>query len=610
MNREQEDQKSQTVAHQDNVTEGDKRGFCPGQAPLASNVQSRSKCHPVATSSKVQSTDILLSSSQKEGLSYKSAEPSGTTWNTAIHPKSPSADSLLSAARVVPGMMSQYPLPAKPLISMSGDGDPGLRSDRKVPPRKNEDRSFSEVSGVSGSFSAELDAVYRLYCREYELQLQLQQQQIELQKQQLQLQQQLQQVENLQQQQQQQQQTQQQQQQQQQPKLLTSMEMETKVTGLEKLSTSAVDETPAPLLVPRPASQPRQLSPAQSLIPSPEVSSSSNHGILEANSEKSRHSSTSGILSPRDQGFGAAEMYSGKENDRLELDKENRGALEPDPHYRVQSAPPTLGQPRFSYERHRGHQAPDLSYRRGIVPDDSLPTLQEHVDGRASVNYPVSRLSSSRYSLHSRGHVVSANRQRAALRERQNTEQYVVSGRDSNSSFYPASHSDFHSERGSFVVDSPRGDGFLSEGRQSKGESSHHGSPLSHSNIRESYNRQTAASDQRFSLYSDVQRSSQSHNFPSFPDDDNRPGRLDPSLESAPRGSSYPLSLVDIVENLESKSLGPEVPGAAIGLDTTDSGYSQDTCKERSPLTGESVNSDEEEAAVLEDIFFISGRFF
>ena len=90
------------------------------------------------------------------------------------------------------------------------------------------------MSGVSGSFSAELDAVYRLYCREYELQLQLQQQQIELQKQQLQLQQQLQQVENLQQQQQQTQQ-QQQQQQQQQPKLLTSMERETKVTDVEVL---------------------------------------------------------------------------------------------------------------------------------------------------------------------------------------------------------------------------------------------------------------------------------------------------------------------------------------------------------------------------------------
>jgi len=62
-------------------------------------------------------------------------------------------------------------------------------------------------SDTSQSFSAELDAVYRLYCREYELQLQLQQQQLELQKQQLQLQQQLQQLELFQQRQQTQQQT-------------------------------------------------------------------------------------------------------------------------------------------------------------------------------------------------------------------------------------------------------------------------------------------------------------------------------------------------------------------------------------------------------------------
>ena len=62
-------------------------------------------------------------------------------------------------------------------------------------------RSSSEVSGVSQNFSAELDAVYRLYCREYELQLQLQQQQLELQRQQLQLQHQLQQMELMQQQQ-------------------------------------------------------------------------------------------------------------------------------------------------------------------------------------------------------------------------------------------------------------------------------------------------------------------------------------------------------------------------------------------------------------------------
>ena len=71
----------------------------------------------------------------------------------------------------------------------------------------------------------------------------------------------------------------------------------------------------------------------------------------------------------------------------------------------------------------------------------------------------------------------------------------------------------------------------------------------------------------------------------------------------APLDSSYPLSLVDIVEGLEDKSRGQEG-----GLDTTDSGYSQDTNKEKSPLTTENVNSDDEEATVLEDIFFLSGR--
>lgn len=76
--------------------------------------------------------------------------------------------------------------------------------------------------------------------------------------------------------------------------------------------------------------------------------------------------------------------------------------------------------------------------------------------------------------------------------------------------------------------------------------------------------------------------------------------------------STYPLSLVDIVDGLENNTEKHEVPRAnsalAGGLDTTDSGYSQDTYKERSPLTSESVNSDEEEAAVLEDIFFLSAR--
>lgn len=70
---------------------------------------------------------------------------------------------------------------------------------------------------------------------------------------------------------------------------------------------------------------------------------------------------------------------------------------------------------------------------------------------------------------------------------------------------------------------------------------------------------------------------------------------------------------MDIVEDLEDKTRPQEDylfsnPGLAGGLDTTDSGYSQDTCKERSPLTSENVNSDDEEAAVLGDIFFLSGR--
>ncbi|XP_022807223.1 uncharacterized protein LOC111344274 isoform X3 [Stylophora pistillata] len=607
-NKRCRDQKSQITAHQNSVTEGHMRVLSPGQPALPSTVQSRSECHPVAASSKVQSTEIQLSSSQKEGPSYKSAEPSGTSLSMATQPQPSSADSSQSATRVAPGMMSQHPLPVKPLFSMFSDGDPGLTTDRKVPPRKNEDRSFSEVSGVSGSFSAELDAVYRLYCREYELQLHLQQQQIELQKQQLQLQQQLQQVENLQQQHQQQQQRQQQQQQQQ--KLLSSMEMETKVTGHEKPATSTVDETPARPLVPRPASQPRQVSPAQSLIPTPEVSSSSNHGILQANPRKAKHSSTSGILLPGEEGLATAEVYNGNAKDRLGFEKENIEALAPDPHYRVQSAPPTLSQPRFSFERERGPQPPaDRTYRRAIVPDDRLPTPQEHVDERAKANYPDSRLSGSRYSLHSRSHDVSANGKIAALREIQNTEKDMVSGRDSNSSFYPRSNFDFNSEQGSLTVDSLRADSFLGGRRQNKGESSYHGPPLSHSHTQGSFKRQAVASDQRFSLYSDVERSSQSRGSHTFPDDDDRPGRLDPSLESGVRENPYPLSLVDIVENLESKSLGLEVPAAVRGLDTTDSGYSQETNKERSPRIGDIVNSDEEEAAVLEDIFFISGRF-
>lgn len=79
-----------------------------------------------------------------------------------------------------------------------------------------------------------------------------------------------------------------------------------------------------------------------------------------------------------------------------------------------------------------------------------------------------------------------------------------------------------------------------------------------------------------------------------------------------PLDSAYPLSLVNIVDDMENVTGKPEPlcanPELAGGLDTTDSGYSQDNYKEGSPLTSEIVNTDEEEAAVLEHIFFLPGR--
>ena len=70
---------------------------------------------------------------------------------------------------------------------------------------------------------------------------------------------------------------------------------------------------------------------------------------------------------------------------------------------------------------------------------------------------------------------------------------------------------------------------------------------------------------------------------------------------------------MEIVEDLEDnitqqKDFLFTNPGVVGELDTTDSGYSQCTNKERSPLTSDIVNSDDEEAAVLGDIFFLAGR--
>lgn len=228
----------------------------------------------------------------------------------------------------------------------------------------------------------------------------------------------------------------------------------------------------------------------------------------------------------------------------MELEKENREPLIPDPHNRVQSAPPNLGHPRLAFARQEPRlqnefQAPpDRSYRRGVVPGYEKPsigdkplTTQEHVDGRASANYPASRLSSSAYSLHSHGHDVSANRQSMTLRERQNTEQDVFSGRRSNSSFYPRSNYmyDINSEQASFAADSFQTDSLLNEARRTDAESSFHGLPISQSRIQGSFNRQSAGRGQRFSLYSDIERDSQSRGSQTFPDDDYRHHRLEQS---------------------------------------------------------------------------------
>ncbi|XP_031573017.1 uncharacterized protein LOC116307014 [Actinia tenebrosa] len=115
-------------------------------------------------------------------------------------------------------------------------------------------------SDTSQSFSAELDAVYRLYCREYELQLQLQQQQLELQKQQLQLQQQLQQLEYF-------------QQRQQQQRPTSSIEEMPKSS-----SKTVIRETPDPTPAPQPEAQPQWASSMSNLVPTPDETYESHRG--------------------------------------------------------------------------------------------------------------------------------------------------------------------------------------------------------------------------------------------------------------------------------------------------------------------------------------------
>jgi len=246
--------------------------------------------------------------------------------------------------------------------------------------------------------------------------------------------------------------------------------------------------------------------------------------------------------------------------------------------------------------------------------DEKLQTNAQQVGGRASTDYLGSGLSNSRYSLYSQSRDVSGISHNAALRERREQDVYaepaVINGRTKNNSFYPSSNYQGTSERGSiYIAQRFHTDSFLNGTRRTNQPAipERH---VSHSQLQSSLNRRTAGSDQRFSL-NDVAQSRGNM----LPDDDImafREHRLETGRDRAPVERAYPISLVDIVDGLENGTEKHETPGANPGLagelDTTDSGYSQDTYKERSPLTSDNVNTDEEEAAVLGDIFFLTGR--
>ena len=221
----------------------------------------------------------------------------------------------------------------------------------------------------------------------------------------------------------------------------------------------------------------------------------------------------------------------------MQLGKENKAPHVPGPPGRVLSAPPSLGQPRSNLKHQQEPRSQDElrasadhSYCGQAAPgyeghpmDDNPRNIQQHKDGRASAGYPVNRLASSRYSLHSRGHDESSHRELMALRERRhnhdlNVDHDTFSERESSSLLYPRSNYDINSEQSSLVTDSFRSDSFLSGARRKKPQSFYHGPPTSR--IQGTFKRQTAPSDKQFSLYSDIEREEQSRGHHMFPDVD------------------------------------------------------------------------------------------
>lgn len=513
-----------------------------------------------------------------------------TTSRPAVHP-GPAA------------MISQIPLQTKAVFPGVGDG---VRNGQ-LPPRKNEDRSFSEMSGISGHFSAELDAVYRLYCREYELQLQLQQQQIELQKQQLQLQQQLQQVEALQQKQEQQRQQDEGQfkeqpqhlkpekKQQEQRQVREAVGQTSHIQGMTRVSVKSdetikqgiIEKRPSPTLVPGNSSKFYEVSPARSHVTT-----------LEGSSSVPSNSCPDTVPAPVQ---GTSSEGPGLPAGEIQGMKQQRGIRVPVIINRALSAPPSV---RFAWSdlQHQLYPRGQKDYvLRDTMPvdhDSSCSGLLPHyskyiayeqpstasrlIDEKESDYLNSSEALPSRYSLY--GHSRDASSR--------------GDGRGSSRLLYPSSNFAASSEGNVSGTEQLQPDV-----RFHKGLAARNHSPLSDFPVMESMERHCVAKYQHSADESISQMLSED-GFRSFKDD-----RVGERGERVPLDSTaYPLSLLDIVDGLENigGKLGECYRSQELteGLDTTDSGYSQDTNKERDPLTDEIANTDEEEAAVLEDIFF------
>lgn len=151
--------------------------------------------------------------------------------------------------------------------------------------------------------------------------------------------------------------------------------------------------------------------------------------------------------------------------------------------------------------------------------EDNLHNSQQLMDVRGSTDYQVSRPSSSRKSIQSHGYDVSANRGMMTLRERHDqvfsAEQDVFSGRGSSDLFHPRSNYSIVSEQASLAAESFQTDSILS-GTRTKPQLSFREPSTSYSEIHGALKRQTASSDQRFSLYSDIDRESRSRDHQMF----------------------------------------------------------------------------------------------